>query len=48
MKIKNVFKFSDYKILKYSRLFDKKYYLENNKDIQDTNIDPIIHFLNYG
>lgn len=48
MKVKNFFKLSDYKILKYSRLFDKKYYLANNKDVQDANIDPIMHFLNYG
>ena len=48
MKVKNLFKLSDYKILKYSRLFDKKYYLANNKDVQDANLDPIMHFLNYG
>ena len=48
MKVENLFKLSDYKILKYSRLFDKKYYLANNKDVQDANLDPIMHFLNYG
>ena len=48
MKIKNLFKISDYNTLKYSRFFDKNYYLKNNRDVEEANIDPIIHFLNYG
>ena len=39
---------SDYEILKKSKLFNKKYYYENNKEVKDKNIDPIKHFLEKG
>ena len=39
---------SDYEILKKSKLFNKKYYCENNKEVKDKNIDPIKHFLEKG
>ena len=48
MKLKNLFKITDYTYLKYSRFFDARFYLENNKDVKEENIDPITHFLEYG
>ena len=38
----------EYYIIKKSGLFDKKYYLENNPDVSEENIDPLCHFLRFG
>lgn len=51
LKFRNLLKFrskDDYTTLKHSKLFDSKYYLENNLDIKNANIDPILHYLEYG
>ena len=39
---------NDYKILKKSKLFDKKYYLKNNSDVRNSKIDPVEHYLYTG
>ena len=38
----------DYFLLRFSRLFDKKWYLENNPDIFHSKIDPVWHYLAQG
>lgn len=38
----------NYKIIKESGLFDKKYYYKNYPDIKAVNIDPIKHYLMHG
>lgn len=29
-------------------MFDKNYYLDNNPDVRNSNMDPLDHYLNYG
>lgn len=51
LKFRNLLKFKnkdDYTELKKSKLFDSKYYLENNPDVKNANVDPILHYLEYG
>ena len=38
----------DYKAIATSKLFDKKWYLEQNPDVKDSRTDPITHYLKYG
>lgn len=37
-----------YDLIANSDLFDKKYYLEHNKDVADSGIEPIAHYLLFG
>jgi GT2 family glycosyltransferase len=39
---------SEYKIIKKSGLFDKKYYLKTYDDVKKLNIDPLKHFIENG
>ena len=39
---------SNYKLVKNSKQFDSKYYLETYADVAQKNIDPITHYLKYG
>lgn len=39
---------SEYRILAKSKYFDEKWYLQKNKDIKNSNIDAITHYLNIG
>ncbi|WP_162541312.1 glycosyltransferase [Aggregatibacter actinomycetemcomitans] len=48
MKIKKIFNKTDYDILRKSGLFNSEYYLNNNQDVREANVDPIQHFLDYG
>jgi hypothetical protein len=41
-------KSEEYKIIKKSKLFDKRYYLETYPDVRAAKIDPIEHYLNHG
>jgi len=36
------------RIIKTSGLFDTRYYLENNKDVLDSNVDPLMHYVAFG
>lgn len=38
----------DFLIIKRSGLFDRDYYLVNNPDVRNDNIDPLIHFIKKG
>ena len=38
----------DYNLIKKSDLFDNKYYLSQNEDVDRANIDPIKHYLKFG
>lgn len=35
-------------LIKKSKYYNKEYYLENNQDIDDRGIDPLVHYLFYG
>lgn len=35
-------------LIKKSKYFNKNYYLENNPDIKERGIDPLVHYLFYG
>ena len=39
---------SDYDLVANSGFFDVEWYLKNNPDVSNTNIDPLTHFLKYG
>ena len=46
---KVLFRFSQQtKIINRSKLFDSKYYLENNPDVAAAGINPLYHYLAYG
>jgi len=36
------------RIIKKSGLFDTRYYLENNKDVLESDADPLMHFVAFG
>ncbi len=38
----------DYLIIKFSKQFDKKYYLFHNPDVRHADIDPLWHFVKSG
>ena len=38
----------DYIIIKKSKLFDARYYLHHNEDIRTADINPLLHFINWG
>lgn len=38
----------DYCLIKNSKLFDEKYYLDKYNDVKQAGIDPIIHYLKFG
>ncbi len=38
----------DYLIIKKSKLFDTRYYLRQNEDIRTADINPLLHFINWG
>jgi hypothetical protein len=38
----------DYNLLKKSDLFDTKYYLAKNEDVQKAKMNPILHYLRFG
>lgn len=38
----------EYNCIKNSSLFDANYYLENNIDVKNKNINPLKHFIKYG
>jgi ADP-heptose:LPS heptosyltransferase/GT2 family glycosyltransferase len=40
--------FQDYELLAASGLFDAEYYLARNPDVVKLNVDPLMHFLEYG
>jgi len=42
------FKWREYFLIKKSELFDSDYYLFNNPDVRNANINPLIHFINFG
>lgn len=35
-------------IIKTSGLFDSRYYLENNRDVLESNVNPLLHFVAFG
>jgi lipopolysaccharide biosynthesis protein/CDP-glycerol glycerophosphotransferase (TagB/SpsB family) len=37
-----------YDIVVKSRFFNKEYYLNENKDVRESGIDPVTHYINYG
>lgn len=37
-----------FRMLRRSRLFDPEYYLENNPDVIDSGLDPLIHYFTVG
>ncbi len=37
-----------YKTIKKNKLFDIGYYLKNNKDVRQTGMDPLLHYLYHG
>jgi O-antigen biosynthesis protein len=37
-----------YELIKRSRLFDQKYYLEHNRDVAASKVDPVLHYMRYG
>lgn len=39
---------SDRNLVKESGFFDKNWYLDNNPDVAQSNMDPLSHFLRYG
>ena len=41
-------KWKEYRTIKKSILFDPAYYLLNNPDVRDADIDPLLHFIDYG
>ena len=41
-------KSEEYTIIKKSKLFDKRYYLETYPDVRAAKVDPIEHYLNHG
>jgi GT2 family glycosyltransferase len=40
--------FGEYEMLANSGLFDAKYYVKNNPDIAALNVDPLMHYIEYG
>ena len=38
----------DYNLIKKSNLFDIKYYLANNEDVNNAKMNPIKHYLKFG
>jgi len=40
--------FGDYELLANSGLFDAAYYVKSNPDVAATNMDPLLHYLEYG
>lgn len=49
MIILNIFRFlREYFIIKRSGLFDQEFYLMNNPDVRNADIDPLIHFIKKG
>lgn len=34
--------------LQYSGIFDREYYLSNNRDVKEQGGDPLLHYINYG
>src|ERR1700722_11169799 len=40
--------FGEYELLANSGLFDAKYYVKNNPDIAALNVDPLMHYIEYG
>lgn len=38
----------DYFIIRFSGLFDSRYYLKNNRDVRQADIDPLWHFVKFG
>lgn len=48
-KIKFKFKVNEQKrMIEKSGLFDKEYYLEQNPDVKEAGMDPIVHYLSHG
>lgn len=45
---KNNEDFTDVFIIKNSQLFDSNYYIKNNNDVFESNIDPAWHYINFG
>lgn len=43
-----ILKWIDYLIIKKSKLFDARYYLRQNEDIRTADINPLLHFINWG
>lgn len=41
-------KTKEYQAIAKSKLFDKKWYLEQNPDVKAAKADPILHYLEYG
>ena len=40
--------FSEYKLVKKSKLFDKKWYLQTYPDVRNAGVDPVWHYLTHG
>jgi ADP-heptose:LPS heptosyltransferase/GT2 family glycosyltransferase len=40
--------FGDYELLAKSGLFDAEYYVKSNPDIAALNVDPLLHYMEYG
>ena len=38
----------NYRLLLKSPLFDREYYLDQNKDVREAGVDPTLHFLLTG
>ena len=38
----------EYNLIAKSKLFNRKWYLDNNPDVKASGMDPIIHYLQYG
>lgn len=48
-RLKHVYrKTKEYQVIARSPLFDAKWYLARNPDVEAAGIDPIMHYLNYG
>lgn len=38
----------NYFIIRFSGLFDSRYYLKNNRDVRQADLDPLWHFVKFG
>ena len=43
-----VFKTKEYKLISKSKYFDKKWYLASYPEVNETGLDPVMHYLRIG
>jgi len=46
--VKKIHQIKDVYFLKSSQLFDKTWYLQNNPDVRQTGVDPLLHYYRWG